>query len=318
MRRDRTSRRGAVALALATSLLLCLALAASASAYTPIRCNGNARYCDRHFNQVVLPAAHNAMSAASLGWQIPNQQVGIPEQLAFGVRGFLFDTYYAHVGADGVVVADAVKTPASRLYLCHVACQLGATPLIDVLSAMDTFLDQHPDNVMAIVNEDYVAPEDFAREVRRSGLIDHVWRGRTGPTWPKLRRMIERGKQLVVMAERDSGDVGWYHEAYQGILQETNYNWPTASQITDPAQWNASCAPNRGGTTGTLFLMNHWSPPFAPTPAGSAVVNATDTLVGRALACQARRGIMPTIVAVDMFASGGLFEAVRRLNNVLP
>jgi hypothetical protein len=318
MRRDRTSRRARVALAVVTSMVVWLSLAGSASAWWPYRCNGDARLCDRHFNQVVLPAAHNAMSAASLGWQIPNQPVGIPDQLALGVRGFLFDTYYAHVNPDGVVVADPTPTPASRLYLCHVACQIGATPLIDVLRAMDFFLDRHPDNVLAIVNEDYVAPEDFAREFRRSGLIDHVWRGRTGPNWPKLRNMIERGKQLVVTAEHDSGNVPWYHEAYQGIMQETNYNWPSASQITDPAQWPASCAPNRGGTTGTLFLMNHWSPPVAPTPAGSAVVNATDTLVGRALACKAVRGILPTIVAVDMFSSGGLFEAVRRLNNTLP
>jgi hypothetical protein len=36
--------------------------------------------------------------------------------------------------------------------------------------------------------------------------------------------------------------------------------------------------------------------------------------VGRATACRELRGLIPTIVAVDMFRSGGLFEAVRRLN----
>jgi hypothetical protein len=90
-------------------------------------CNGDPKLCARHFNRVVLPATHNAMSAQSLGWGIPNQQVGIPDQLAAGVRGFLIDTYYAHVEANGTVVADATPTPSSRLYLCHVACQIGAT-----------------------------------------------------------------------------------------------------------------------------------------------------------------------------------------------
>ena len=54
------------------------------------------------------------------------------------------------------------------------ACQLGATPLIDVLHAMRIFLRIHPRNVIAIVNEDYVSPTDFAQEFRRSGLRTHV------------------------------------------------------------------------------------------------------------------------------------------------
>ena len=314
MRRIRAGRRparvaSAVALALAVSLL-----AAGTSAARAPGCNGDRSLCKRHFNQVVLPAAHNAMSAQSLGWAIPNQQVGIPEQLAQGVRGFLLDTYYAHREPNGTVVTDATPTPQSSLYLCHVLCEIGATPLIDVLRAMRSFLNKHPRNVLAIVNEDYVSPADFNREFKRAGLRRHVWRGRTGPRWPTLRTMIRQRRQVVVLAEHDSGTVPWYHEAYGGILQETNYNWPLASQITDPASWPASCAPNRGGRTGSLFLMNHWSPPVAPSPAGSAVVNATNVLVGRARACRAARGLMPTIVAVDMFQSGGLFAAVRQLN----
>jgi len=291
-----------------------LAAAAPAAAGGVRRCNGDWRLCDRPFDHVVLPATHNAMSAQSLAWQIPNQQVGIPDQLQAGVRGFLIDTYYAHRDANGTVVNDPAPTPQSQIYLCHVACQLGATPLVEVLRSMRLFLRAHPDNVMVVVNEDYVRPEDFAREVRRSGLRHNVYRGRTGPSWPTLRQMIRRHGQVVMLAEHDSGAVRWYHEAYQGILQETAYTWTTPDLLTTPANWPATCAPNRGGTTGSLFLMNHWSPPVAPNPATSAVVNATDTLVGRATTCANVRGLKPTIVAVDMFQSGGLFEAVRRLN----
>jgi hypothetical protein len=43
-------------------------------------------------------------------------------------------------------------------------------------------------------------------------------------------------------------------------------------------------------------------------------VNATNTIVGRATTCRNVRGRLPTIVAVDMFQSGGLLEAVRQLN----
>jgi hypothetical protein len=291
-----------------------MSLAAVSPALAAPGCNGDRRLCDRHFNKVVLPATHNSMSALSLGWSIPNQQVGIPEQLRAGVRGFLIDTYYGHPDANGTVITDRVPTPASSLYVCHVVCQIGATPLADVLVEIRRFLERNPRNVIAIINEDSVSADDFAREVRRTGLGRHVWRGRTGPRWPRLRKMIQKRRQVVMLAERDSGNVGWYHEAYSGIVQETNYNWPTPDLVTDPAKWPASCAPNRGGTNGSLFLMNHWSPPVAPSPAGSAIVNARDVIVGRARACRVARGLMPTIVAVDMFQSGDLLGAVRRLN----
>ena len=127
---------------------------------------------------MVLPATHNAMSAQALGWQLPNQQLSIPDQLRLGIRGFLIDTYYASRRAGGAVVIDPVKTPQSELYVCHVLCELGATPLVEVLRAMRDHLRAQPDSVLAVVNEDSIAPRDFRRAVRLSGLRRHVYRGR--------------------------------------------------------------------------------------------------------------------------------------------
>jgi hypothetical protein len=288
--------------------------AGPAVAAGPMRCNGERQLCDRRFNEVVLPATHNSMSAQALGWRLPNQQVGIPDQLRLGIRGLLLDTYYAHRQPDGTVVNDPVPSAQSRIYLCHVVCQIGATPLLDVLRAMRDYLRASPSNVLVVINEDHVLPKDLAKEVRRSGLLRHVYRGRPGPRWPRLRSMIRRRQQVVMLAEHDAAGVPWYHEAYGGILQETPFTWPVLEQLTDPSRWSASCQPNRGARTGSLFLLNHWSPPLGPNPATSAIVNATETLVGRAVACRDLRGVMPTILAVDMFQSGGLFEAARRLN----
>jgi hypothetical protein len=299
----------------ALTALLVPAGPAAAAPKEPLRCNGDAALCDRPFDRVVIPATHNSMSAQALGWQIPNQQLSIPDQLRAGVRGFLIDTYYAHRQADGVVVNDAVKTPQSDLYLCHVLCQLGATPLVDALRAMRDHLRADPGSVLVIINEDYIAPKDFRRAMQASGLRHFVYKGAPGPTWPTLREMIRKHQRVVALAEHDAGHVPWYHEGYaEGILQETPYTWPAPANLTDPAQWEASCRFNRGGTTGSLFLMNHWSPPLAPNPTTSAAVNATDVIEGRARTCARVRGKLPTIVAVDMFPAGGLLEAVRRLN----
>jgi hypothetical protein len=301
-------------LALAPALL---APAGVAAARAAPRCNGEIRLCRRPLQRVVFPATHDSMSAAALGWQHPNQPVGIPAQLRAGVRGLLFDTYYAHVEAGGTVVADDLKTPRSRLYLCHVACQLGATPLVGVLRSIKRFLVTHPRNVLVFDNEDHIAPRDLGVALRRSGLARHVYRGPPGPRWPRLETLIERRRQVVLLAEHHAAGLPGDHLAYGGILQETPYTWDDASLITAPGNWRASCRPNRGGRRGSLFLMNHWSPPYSPTPAGSAVVNARRVLVGRATACARRRGRWPNLVAVDMFSSGGLFAAVHRLNTLI-
>jgi hypothetical protein len=313
MRREGTGRTR-LALAVACAVAALAAVAAPAAAAVPVRCNGEARLCDRTLDRAVLAATHNSMSAQSLGWAIPNQQVGIPEQLSAGVRGLLIDTYYAHRGPDGQLVTDPAPVPGSGLYLCHVSCAIGATPLIDSLRSIRAFLRANPSNVIVIVNEDYTRPEDFARVVRRSGLIRHVYRGQLGPRWPTLGKLIRRGKQVVMTTQGDGGRFRWYRAAYRGLLQETPYTWATPELLTDQARWPASCQPNRGGTTGGMFLLNHWSPPLAPSPATSAVVNSTQTLVGRASVCRFVRGRWPTLLAVDMFQSGGLFEAVRQLN----
>ena len=170
---------------LAAAVLLALVAASpAAAAGGPMRCNGEAALCDRPFDRTVLPATHNAMSAQALGWQFPNQQLSIPDQLRLGIRGFLIDTYYAHRQPGGAVVIDPVKTAQSELYVCHVLCELGATPLVDVLRAMRDHLRAEPDSVLAVVNEDSIAPRDFRRAVRRSGLRRYVYSRPPGSRWP--------------------------------------------------------------------------------------------------------------------------------------
>ena len=44
-------------------------------------CNGSEKLCDRRVDQVVFPAAHNAMSNADQHWVAPNQSHPIAQQL---------------------------------------------------------------------------------------------------------------------------------------------------------------------------------------------------------------------------------------------
>jgi len=283
------------------------------------RCNGQRMLCGLPFNEVVLAGAHNAMSADSLGWVLPNQSIAIPDQLHFGIRALLVDTHYGLLRDDGVVVNTDATDPGAQPYLCHVYCQLGASPLAPALRQIRRFLRYRPNNVLLIDNEDYVSPADFARAMKRSDLIDLVYRGPTDE-WPTLRQMIRSRQQVVMLADNDAGDFDWYHRTYQGILQETPYTFPDPDLLTDPANWKASCGPNRGEVTGSMFLMNHWSPPTAPVRpdlAASALVNARSVIVGRAEKCAEVRGRLPSIIAADQVTAGDLRGAVRDLNGIV-
>jgi hypothetical protein len=91
------------------------------------------------------------------------------------------------------------------------------------------------------------------------------------------------------------------------VMQETPYKFRTPAEM--------SCAPNRGGTGGTLFQINNWIETApAPRPSNAAIVNAYDTLLARARQCQAERGLRPTVLAVDFYRTGDVIGVVRTLN----
>ena len=312
-------------LLLAAVLLFAFALSSAATAEAkPIkRCNGQRVLCDQPFNEIVLAGAHNAMSSQSLDWVLPNQSVAIPEQLTSGIRGYLIDTHYGRMRDDGSVVTDDDGTVSPSVgprgtYLCHVYCELGATPLVEGLRAYSDFLERHPNNVLLIENEDYIEPADFAKAVEKSGLRDHVYEGPTD-TWPSAREMIAGSEQVVFLADNHGGDIPWYHETYAGIVQETPYNFEKFSEITRASNWAKSCGPNRGDVTGSMFLMNHWSPSTRAARARHRGVRARQRPRGD---LQPRPQVRPDPrpAALDHRRRpdtiGGLVHAVRDLNGL--
>lgn len=285
------------------------------------------------------------MSAADLGWIWPNHDTSIPEQLRRGARAMLIDTYYAEP-APGSPFPFKFRTIPDRtqgssanatMYLCHTTCGFGASELIPEFRKIRDFLARHPREVMVFVNQDNVTPSDFARAVEESGLIDFTYKGSTD-VWPTLQQMIDSDQRVVFLAEAQAVGVDWYHRAYGGPMQETDYSftyspskWATdppsspvyagVDKLTDPSLLEASCAPNRGGSTGGLFLMNHWvsgsaGKPVEPDPGMAEIVNTREALVNRARACGTLRGRLPTILAVDFFGIGDTVGAARELNGV--
>ena len=120
--------------------------------------------------------------------------------------------------------------------------------------------------------------------------------------------MVASGQRVVAFLESGKAGVDWLHPAFEAI-QETPY------RFLQPAQF--SCAPNRGGTGGSLFQINHWIETApTPRPSNAAVVNAYDFLLGRAQRCEEERGHLPNIIAVDFYRTGELFKVVKHLNGL--
>jgi hypothetical protein len=333
----RVAIAGILTAALAVGAIVLLRPAQPVVARAAGLCNGSAALCDRRLEQVTFAGAHNAMSAADVpGWMFPQHERGVASQLTDGIRAFLIDVHYGRPAGDTVLtdidaetkwrekIAEAVgpegmqaamrirdrlaaaEAGARGLYLCHGFCELGAQPLRGWLQTLADFLVQNPDEVVLLVVEDYVTPEDLAAEFEQAGLADLAYRGSGQAPWPTLRALIDSRQRLVVMTESGRPGVSWLLPAFD-VMQETPY------RFRNPAEMN--CAPNRGGTRGSLFQVNNWIETApAPKPSNAAIVNAHDALLARVRQCEQDRGLRPTIIAVDFYRTGDVVGVVRALN----
>ena len=306
-------------------------------------CNGFVALCAKPFNEVTIPAAHNAMSSAQALFTNANHGIDIRSQLELGVRGLLVDAYLgqrndtgrvrtdlakkavtqveAQIGAEGLAAAQRLAGSVAfgpvqgkkDLYLCHIICEFGALKALDEFQEIKDWMDLNPREVVVLVIEDAAPAQEIKRILEESGLAEYandtpVTEGRPFPT---LEQMIDTGGRLWVMAEENGDATGWYRRMYD-ITQETPYNFATIDQLRSPS----SCRPNRGGTTPPLFQVNHWIESYPPRPANANVVNQKNFILERVRECERIRDRTANIVAVDFVSRGDLIGAVDVLNGV--
>ena len=314
-------------------------------------CNGSEELCDRTYDEVAIPATHNSMSGATYpNYLFAQQEAGISEQLQAGVRGLMIDAHYGVETQDGTIKTDLsdlsrgeratyeaelgsaaldaalrirdriVNSPEAGepgVYLCHRFCELGAVPIDRAFGEIRDFMAANADEVLTVVIEDYVDPTEIEAAAERTGLIDHIYEGPVGEPWPTLQQMIDSGGGVLMMAEQEAGGgaIPWYHQAYEGLVQETPFSFKRPALLTDPANLEASCEPNRGTPDSSLFLINHWidtSP--APRPSNAAIVNTREALLRRIRTCEEQRDLLAGLVAIDFYREGDVFGAVAELN----
>jgi len=194
-------------------------------------------------------------------------------------------------------------TPAP--YLCHTLCELGAEPLDQELGVIRRFLDRHPGEVLIVVVEDYVPPATIERAFEHAGLTRYVATLDRRRPLPTLGALVESGHRLVVFAEEKGGSPVWYMPAFS-FIQDTPLGAVRASQLT--------CERYRGEADSPLLLLNHWIPPFPPSPAANAAIGRPGFLRRQVETCMRERGARGAIVAVDFYERTSVVAVARELN----
>jgi len=302
-------------------------------------CNGSAALCGKRLDQVVFPGTHNSYAASDQpGWHFAAQRYGIGRQLDDGIRALLLDVHYGVPAADGLVrtdlaaegaeankvaaalppealrVAERIAGPLGagmppgepRLYLCHTLCELGAEPLGPALATIAAFLESHPRTFLVLVMEDYVPAARIAAAFRAAGLAHQAATLPRQAPLPTLGRLLGQGKRLAVFSEKAGGTPAWYMPAFS-YIQDTPLGARRPSQL--------SCDRFRGEADSPLLLINHWIPPFPPSPRRNAAIGTATFLRHRVRSCMRERGFAGSIVAVDFYDSTAVVSVARELNS---
>jgi hypothetical protein len=252
-------------------------------------CNGAPHLCGRRYDEVTYATTHNSMSSAEDGWILPNQETDVPHQLEAGVRALMLD----------------VHSWLGDTYLCHGTCLGGFQRLADGLAEIRAFLDAHPAEVVTLVFESYVPVEDVEAAFVESGLIALVHEQAPGEPWPTLGEMIDAGRRVVVLSDRDGGARPWHHGLW-------TFAWETDWAAQAPE--DLTCEPNRGTPGNDLFILNHFLTDPTARRDLAELVNHDPFLGDRARACQTAFGHVPNFVTVDFHEIGDLLPVVDALN----
>ncbi len=258
------------------------------------QCNGHPELCDKRFNEVAFLTTHNAFNAEENGFALPNHTYGITRQLNDGVRGLMIDVY-----DEGGVAT-----------VYHSLAFLGTAPLESNLSEIKAFLDANPGEVVTIIFECYADFNMVEAAFLSTDLLQYAHSQPLGQPWPTLQQMIENGKRLVVLSDRNDAPTNgaWYHYVWDHAVE---------TPFSNSSNSDFSCEFNRGDPQNDLFILNH----FATDPTLgvgrtdlSELANEFNFFYNRARQCELELGKFPNFPTIDFHELGEPLRVVDSLN----
>ncbi|MGC9665926.1 phospholipase [Planosporangium sp. 12N6] len=273
----------------------------------------------RTLDQLTFLTAHNAYANGVDGGfappfvnMFPNQNRGIEQQLADGVRGFMLDIQ---------------QTPDGAI-LCHNSCTLVSRPValsVDLRRIVD-FLAGHRDEIVTVFLEDYVAPDVLRAELARvPGLADLLLRpdldGVRERGWPTLAELKRRDKRLLIFTDHSRAQdeaAGLTRDSF-GVMYQRDWTvenyWSMGGGVGTSdwscySRWDTPLTRTEPGFR-PLFVMNH----FRDTPVAATITADNGKALDRAERfCAPAARKKPTFLAVDRYDLGSAMAAVGQLN----
>lgn len=314
-------------------LLACIS-SASTLAANSTECNGSSTICSRKYSNVSLIGTHGSAHVGGVhDWRI-NQERSVTFQLDADIR-FLQGQTHKHLG---------------KLRMCHTSCWLlDSGTLQDYLATVKSWLDKHPNEVvsMLLTNYDRRPPSEFDAVFSSVGLDMSTFVPASSQNtlafdeWPTYAELIASSSRLITFLdyEADTSTVPY-------ILPQFDYFFETPFNTLDASF--SQCVIDRGpkgsGGNGLMYIVNH----FLDIEVGADVLNIPDRILDVVAPDETKRVLIPdvdsnfvtnaadgngsigaqadlcmsiwrrwpTVVLVDMFSRGNVFEAQHRMNGL--
>ncbi|KAF4313469.1 tat pathway signal sequence [Botryosphaeria dothidea] len=285
-------------------------------------CNGYTEFCSRKYSNVTEVCAHNSPftiknNAAS------NQNYDVTTQLNDGIRMLQAQAHYNGTG---------------KFNLCHTSCDiLNAGTLVDYLSTVATWVQQHPYDIVTILigNADYVAATNFTTPIEDAGLKPYLYEPPVIPMavddWPTYSEMILKSKRVVMFVDYEANQT-----AVPYLMDEFSQLWETPFDPTDQAfPCTVQRPPNlpNDQAVNRMYMINHnlnaeisilGNSLLVPNKVNLTLTNANTTEYGSlglsVNQCNDMWGRPPNRLNVDYYnignINGSVFAAAAAANNV--
>ena len=265
----------------------------------PATCNGHAELCSRPYDAVAYAGTHGSYSDSDESFGAPDQTHPIAQQLADGIRVLHMEIHFDQ----------------GRPFVCHGLCIIGEKPLRDDLSAVKTFIDQNPDNVVTLLlerSDDMITADEIATDFIATGLSPSVHSQAPGAPWPTLNDLIRHREQVVAFLDDTTGShFGW-------LMPRWSYTWETPWDNRVPSDFGR-CNADRGKQGNDLYVVDTYlEDQIIPSADHAALVNYDPFLIDRVLYCRQATGVMPNFVMVNFYEVSDVFHVVDVLNGFAP
>ena len=264
------------------------------------------------YDQGYYLTAHNAFATTKQGYTFAQQSLSILDQLRYGARGLMLDTYEK----DGKVVLVHGGFDVDK----WIHPGKGPRPLVDLLKEIDLFLKSNPQAIISIFLENYVKSGQLLTDAFKD-LNQYLFTpsnfNAQGGRWPSLEWMRKNNKRIIVFCPNGLS---------VNFFDEWRYHIENQFSTVDIKGASAERGSSRRFTSvnRTLYVFNFFAEFKITAIAGTALqfesINgkklreALEYAMTQGLDGQRYKGLKPNFIALDFIEKGDGLDIISKWN----